>query len=1003
MSLDTLTQLQPLDVNSSPEDTNLQLHHFNITQPTFNSSISCDRITIASCCRRRDKSSADQVAPPTRTYTGQGSADCRFRSADCLPLSEAAAAVACLCPSADSYLDLLGGFSERREEDEEEEPWPGQVCEITKMTAKEVLDSRSSTPRRSPKSTTSSSNGSFSSLPSPSDSPIITNVISRTTAELQESKPSSLTTSANFATTVLPMTSALKQPRIDFNDEDIASAATAGFDHNLLLTNRQQTAVLEQHHQLTKPRGSLPPTAGPIQSNQGVYRETNPSAKAHALRGLKRYKILSLIGDGTYGLVYLATNVETCEKVAIKSMKRRYHSWDEVTDLREVKSLKKLNHPNVVKLKEVIRENSRLYFIFEYVRGDLLGLMREKPNDNFPEFWIRSVIQQVLQGLSFMHKLGFFHRDLKPENILATTSSADVIVKIADFGLAREIRSAPPFTDYVSTRWYRAPEVLLRSTSYNSPIDIWAVGCITSELYTKRPLFPGTSEIDQLYKIASILGTPGRNDWPEGYSLANSMNFRFPAFKPTHLTSILGPRSSARAVSFLYALLAWNPSWRSSAQEALRHSYFRMGSKTAASSNSPNKNQASATGADPSNSNPMGNTCMVQMEPEPPLHLSLNLRPRNHFSANQQPSISDNMVDKDLASSQQQKPSNLSRLPLPITEIEPHYSRDSYLSRQQSRKKMDGDKEAAAIAKANDPFDTFHVDDDDDDEDFADLISAISLGGGLDRSPPSSLKKQKHVKGRRNVRRNSKSYNNLVANNGVEGSPVFVGAGPTLKEKLPKYSNMDSSPEETSPRRFSVHRKQRLQKFSPKSNCCDDTSNVLEKLNSLRLHGFSPVNSFKAASKKASPGRTIALKTEDYKQQQVVPNKSWKRSRVNRVGGGPMGPSDKCSKLLLSPTAVNLGGPPTKQISPFRSLPDFSVTIASVGGGSKDYKTVQKARRINQQMRSKEMMQQTGLESTCTPLGVDFLNATSSKPVNLHAAEKKVHVRTDWAAKYLQK
>ena len=114
--------------------------------------------------------------------------------------------------------------------------------------------------------------------------------------------------------------------------------------------------------------------------------------------GLKRYKILSLIGDGTYGLVYLATNVETSEKVAIKSMKRRYHSWDEVTDLREVKSLKKLHHPNVVKLKEVIRENSRLYFIFEYVRGDLLGLMREKPNENFPEFWIRSVIQQVLQA-----------------------------------------------------------------------------------------------------------------------------------------------------------------------------------------------------------------------------------------------------------------------------------------------------------------------------------------------------------------------------------------------------------------------------------------------------------------------------------------------------------------------------------------------------------------------------------------------------------------------------
>ena len=112
--------------------------------------------------------------------------------------------------------------------------------------------------------------------------------------------------------------------------------------------------------------------------------------------GLKRYKIQSLIGDGTYGLVYLALNAETHERVAIKTMKRKYHSWDEVMDLREVKSLKKLHHPNVVKLREVIRENSRLYFVFGYIKGDLLGLMREKA-EPFPEAWIRNVVQQLLQ------------------------------------------------------------------------------------------------------------------------------------------------------------------------------------------------------------------------------------------------------------------------------------------------------------------------------------------------------------------------------------------------------------------------------------------------------------------------------------------------------------------------------------------------------------------------------------------------------------------------------
>ena len=104
-----------------------------------------------------------------------------------------------------------------------------------------------------------------------------------------------------------------------------------------------------------------------------------------------------------------------------------------------------------------------------------------------------------------MHKHGFFHRDIKPENLLC---KGPELIKIADFGLSREIRLRPPYTDYVSTRWYRAPEVLLRSTNYNSPIDVWAVGCIMAELYTLQPLFPGRSEVDQIFKLCSVLGTP---------------------------------------------------------------------------------------------------------------------------------------------------------------------------------------------------------------------------------------------------------------------------------------------------------------------------------------------------------------------------------------------------------------------------------------------------------------------------------------------------------------
>ena len=164
-----------------------------------------------------------------------------------------------------------------------------------------------------------------------------------------------------------------------------------------------------------------------------------------------------------------------------------------------------------MKLKEVIRENDELYFVFEYMEGNLYELMKQRDRP-FAESHIRNLMYQMTQGLSFMHKNGFFHRDVKPENMLV---KGDVL-KIADLGLAREIRSKPPYTDYVSTRWYRAPEVLLRSTNYSSPIDQWALGCIMAELYLLRPLFPGSSEADEIYKICSILGSPTAKTWNEG-------------------------------------------------------------------------------------------------------------------------------------------------------------------------------------------------------------------------------------------------------------------------------------------------------------------------------------------------------------------------------------------------------------------------------------------------------------------------------------------------------
>ncbi|CAK6951886.1 serine/threonine-protein kinase MAK [Scomber scombrus] len=287
---------------------------------------------------------------------------------------------------------------------------------------------------------------------------------------------------------------------------------------------------------------------------------------------MNRYTTLKQLGDGTYGSVLMGRSNESGELVAIKRMKRKFYSWDECMNLREVKSLKKLNHANVVKLKEVIRENDHLYFVFEYMKENLYQLMKDR-RKLFPESVIRNISFQILQGLSFIHKHGFFHRDMKPENLLCMGPE---LVKIADFGLAREIRSKPPYTDYVSTRWYRAPEVLLRSSTYSSPIDLWAVGCIMAELYTLRPLFPGNSEVDEIFKICQVLGTVKKSDWPEGFQLASAMNFRFPQCVPTHLKTLI-PNASNEAIALMKDFLQWDPKKRPTAIQSLRYPYFQIG------------------------------------------------------------------------------------------------------------------------------------------------------------------------------------------------------------------------------------------------------------------------------------------------------------------------------------------------------------------------------------------------------------------------------------------
>ena len=291
---------------------------------------------------------------------------------------------------------------------------------------------------------------------------------------------------------------------------------------------------------------------------------------------MNKYQILKVIGDGTYGKVYEGINKETNEKVAIKKLKNKMSSWEDCILQNEVRFLRKLNNENIVKLLDVIREqNSDVSYIFEYCDCNLFEFIEKhrKQKMFISEAKIRNIIYQITCGLKYLHSCNIMHRDLKPENILMVLSNN--LVKIADFGTAKEI---PDFldnslTDYVCTRWYRAPECTLKSNNYNEKIDVWAIGCIMAELYTLKPIFPGIDEFDQLNKILKITGTPEYNEWPEGFALIQKLNIRVPNYNKCNLNQIVF-NANEDAIDFLEHIFQVNPEKRPSAGELLKHPYF---------------------------------------------------------------------------------------------------------------------------------------------------------------------------------------------------------------------------------------------------------------------------------------------------------------------------------------------------------------------------------------------------------------------------------------------
>jgi len=287
---------------------------------------------------------------------------------------------------------------------------------------------------------------------------------------------------------------------------------------------------------------------------------------------LRKYDVVQKLGKGAYGIVWKAIDKKTRDVVALKKC---YDAFQNATDaqrtFREIMFLQELSgHENIVHLINVLKaDNDRdIYIVTDYMESDLHAVIRANILEDIHKQYI---IYQMLRCLKYMHTGHMLHRDIKPSNILL---NSDCLVKVCDFGLARtaaqldsDSANAPVLTDYVATRWYRAPEILLGSTSYTYGVDIWAVGCILGELLNGKPVFPGSSTMNQLDRILEITGRPASEDIVALQSpFAETMLESLPSNRHRAIDSNrfkeMFPAATSEALQFLKECLRFNPSKR---------------------------------------------------------------------------------------------------------------------------------------------------------------------------------------------------------------------------------------------------------------------------------------------------------------------------------------------------------------------------------------------------------------------------------------------------------
>ncbi|KAB0354465.1 hypothetical protein FD755_023003 [Muntiacus reevesi] len=289
---------------------------------------------------------------------------------------------------------------------------------------------------------------------------------------------------------------------------------------------------------------------------------------------MEKYENLGLVGEGSYGMVMKCRNKDSGRIVAIKKfLESDDDKMVKKIAMREIKLLKQLRHENLVNLLEVCKKKKRWYLVFEFVDHTVLDDLELSPNGLDYQL-VQKYLFQVISGIGFCHSHNIIHRDIKPENILVSQSG---VVKLCDFGFARTL-AAPGevYTDYVATRWYRAPELLVGDVKYGKAVDVWAIGCLVTEMLMGEPLFPGDSDIDQLYHIMVCLGNLIPRHQELFYKNPVFAGVRLPEIKEMVPLERRYPRLSEVVIDLAKKCLHIDPDKRPFCAELLHHDFFHM-------------------------------------------------------------------------------------------------------------------------------------------------------------------------------------------------------------------------------------------------------------------------------------------------------------------------------------------------------------------------------------------------------------------------------------------